>query len=226
MHRRPRRCHPPAVLFIEERVPIRHPARGAAGRYVLVPQQQQRHRRACQLPVNMLEVRRHPAGIGLHRFGQQQVADLVSTEVRHLLEADTGRVRRGEQRRHRVPRASHHVRDAALAHPFSAQPKNPLVVDHQRLLPSSRPRPNDTNPTNGRTHRNQQRRHGSPSSGRPAHPPPADRLTQSGTAALTKRNMHDPRPTSGTRQLSQRTLGPVMATFADLACCCGAEIFA
>ena len=29
----------PAVLFIEERVPIRHPARGAAGRHVLVPQQ-------------------------------------------------------------------------------------------------------------------------------------------------------------------------------------------
>ena len=88
VHRRPRRRHPAAVLFVEERVPIRHPARSAAGRDVLVPQQQQRHRRARQLPVNMLEVRRHPAGVGLHRFGQQQVADLVSTEVRHLPETD------------------------------------------------------------------------------------------------------------------------------------------
>ena len=36
----------------------------------------------------MLEIRRHPARDGLGRFGQQQAADLVSTEVRHLPETE------------------------------------------------------------------------------------------------------------------------------------------
>ena len=177
VHRRPRRRHPAAVLFVEERVTIRHPARSAAPGDVLVPQQEQRHRRPRQLAVNMLEIRRHPARDGLGRFGQQQVADLVSTEVRHLPETDSGRVRCGEHRRDRVPRAAQHIRDAALAHPFSAQPKDLLVVDHRRRALSSRPRPNDTNPTNSRTNnkpaaaprRTPQRRGGSPHPGTVAH---------------------------------------------------------
>ena len=185
MHRCSGRGDPAAIPFVEERVPVRHPAARAAVRDVLVPQQQQRHRRACQLPVDILEVRRHPVRFGLHHLGQQQATDLVSSEVRHLPEADTGRARGGEHRSHRVPRAAQHVRDAALAHPFSTQPQDLFVVDHRGRPLSSRPHPNDTDPTNGRTNINQQRCPGSPGNGIPAHPPPAHWLTRSGTPALT-----------------------------------------
>jgi hypothetical protein len=48
------------------------------------------------------------------------VADLVSSEVRHILEAHAGCSGGGEHRRNRVPRATQHLGDPALAHPFRA----------------------------------------------------------------------------------------------------------
>ncbi|WP_244174503.1 IS110 family transposase, partial [Mycobacterium persicum] len=42
------------------------------------------------------------------------MADLVSSEVRHLPEAHTGRSCGGEHRRHGVPRAAQHIGDTAL----------------------------------------------------------------------------------------------------------------
>ena len=78
----------------------------------------------------MLEIRHRPVRLGLDRLGQQQVADLVSSEVRNLSETDPGPVCRGEHRSDRVSGTTQRVGDATLGYALGAKPKDLLVVDH------------------------------------------------------------------------------------------------